>query len=87
MALYLENFNLEFFLEDEDTLTGLMAHIAEKGKGITGYYGLPYFNMHYGDVQIILRTDYSDGGEHLEVISADPPVRISPLPSFMRLLT
>lgn len=71
MALYLENFDLDFFREDEDMLMGLMGHVAKEGKGITGYYGLPYLNLHYGDVQMILRTDHREDGEGLEVQGLD----------------
>ena len=71
MALYLENFDLDFFREDDNTFMGLMTHVAKEGIGITGYYGLPYFNLHYGDVQMILRTDHREGGDGLEVRGLD----------------
>lgn len=71
MPLFLENFDLGFLRESEEIIGGLMRHIAQEGKPIVGYYGLPYFNLHYGDVQLILRTAHSKGGSGLEIIDMD----------------
>ena len=56
MPVFLENYGMEFFCENEDNYMGLMSLAAKEGKAIKGYYGLPYFNKHFGDAQIILRT-------------------------------
>ncbi len=71
MALYLENFGLGFFEEDDNTLMGLIAHTVKDGKGITGYYGLPYLNLHLGAVQMIARTGHREEGDGLEVQGLD----------------
>ena len=71
MALYLENFGLGFMGESEESAMGLLAHVAREGKGIRGYYGLPYFNLHYGDVQMILRTKRREDGDGLETVELD----------------
>lgn len=75
MALYLENYGLGFIAEDEKTINGFMAQIAKEGEAITGYYGLPYLNHHYGDVQTILRTDYREEGDGLTVTGLDTHAR------------
>ena len=70
MPVYLENLNLGFFRESEDSYMSLMGFIASEGKGISGYYNLPYFNLHFGSAQMILRTSRktSDTGDenHLQ---------------------
>jgi len=71
MPLYMENFGLEVFTEKDESFSGLIAHSAQNGVAITGYYGLPYFNQHYGSVQIILRTKPRDGEEGLELSGVD----------------
>ena len=71
MAQFLENFGLDFFTEEEETFTNLMKFVASEGKPITGYYGLPYFNHHFGEVQIILNTEHNDSGEGLSVTGLD----------------
>ncbi len=71
MPLFLENFDLGFLRGSEETFGGFMRHIAQKGKAIVGYYGLPYFNLHYGDVQMILRTARQEDGSGLEVVDMD----------------
>ena len=71
MPLYMENFGLEVFTENDESMSGLIAHSAQNGVAITGYYGLPYFNQHYGSVQIILRTKPREGEESLELSGVD----------------
>ncbi len=71
MPLYLENFGLGVFTETDESMSGLIAHSAQNGVPITGYYGLPYFNQHYGSVQIILRTKQREGEEGLELSGVD----------------
>ena len=71
MALYLKNFNLDFLAGDEDTFMGFVSLAAKEGKGITGYYGLPYINQHFGDVQMILRLGHRENGEGYEVQGVD----------------
>lgn len=67
MALYLENLGLDFLREDEDTFGGFIYDCANTGEAITGYYGLPYINKHYGFVQIIVQLVYQEDGKSLMV--------------------
>lgn len=63
MANMLENYGLAFFAENEESLLGLMAHIAEQGKAVAGYYGSPYLFHPMGDVEFWIRTEKRpDGG-------------------------
>ena len=71
MPLFMENFGLDFLTENEDTIRGLMADVAEKARPIMGYYGLPYLNHEYGDVQIILHTERRPEDGVLEVVGMD----------------
>ena len=64
MPNFLDNFGLESFNEDEDSLMGLLGHVVKEGKGITGYYGIPYLNTHLGDVQVIARIKRNDEGNY-----------------------
>lgn len=56
MPAYFENLNMEYFTESEDAYASLMGVVASEGKGLWGYYNLPYINMHFGNAQVILRT-------------------------------
>ena len=56
MGNYLYALNLDFLEEEENTIKGLVGHVLQEGKAVTGYYGLPYFNMHFGGTQIIDRV-------------------------------
>ena len=71
MPLYLNCHGLGFFQDDEETFGNLLKFVAHEGKGITGYYGLPYLNLHFGDPQMVLRTDYSEDKKSLEVKGLD----------------
>ena len=64
MPNFLDNFGLESFNEDEDSLMGLLGHVVKEGKGINGYYGIPYLNTHLGDVQVIARIKRNDEGNY-----------------------
>jgi len=70
MACYFENFGLDFLNESEDTLSALVKCVLSEGKAITGYSGLPYFNRHFGDVQVIARVGKREDGT-LEVTGLD----------------
>ena len=71
MPLFLENFDLEFLRESEETIGGVMRDVAQRGKPIVGYYAAPYFNLHYGDVQMILRTNHRQNNEGFEILGMD----------------
>lgn len=71
MAEFMEHFGLDFLVETEDQVRGLWGYIAQEGKAITGYYGFPYLNQHFGDVQLILRTIRNDEEKSLEVVGMD----------------
>ncbi len=66
MPLYLENLNMGYFRESEDSYGSLMGITASEGKGIYGYYNLPYLNKHFGSVQIILRTGYREQSNEVD---------------------
>lgn len=68
---YLNNFALEGFLEDEGSLSTLVGMALNDGKEIVGYYGLPYINAHYGEVQLIVQTDYIEDREQLSAVRLD----------------
>lgn len=71
MANFIDNLGLGFLVDDEESVKALVGIIAEEGKGITGYYGLPYFNKHFGDAQFIMRTSRSEKENHLEMAGID----------------
>ena len=57
MAQCFENFNLGFLGEDEENYVVLMAGVSIEGAKIVGYYGLPYYNRHFGQVQMVVKTE------------------------------
>ena len=75
MPLYLESFGLDFLNENEESFRGMVAQAAEEGEPIVGYYGLPYFNHHYGKVQFILRTKKRDADDGYELTGIDSHAR------------
>lgn len=66
MPLYLENLNMGFFRESEESYGSLMGIAASEGKSIYGYYNLPYLNKHFGSIQIILRTGYREQSDEVD---------------------
>ena len=48
MANLLESYGLEFFEENDETMTGLVGYVVSKGKAISSYYGAPYLYMPVG---------------------------------------
>lgn len=71
MANFMEHLGLDFLVETEDQVRGLWGYIAQEGKSITGYYGYPYLNQHFGDAQLILRTIRNDEEKRIEVVGMD----------------
>ena len=71
MAEFLKNFGLEFLAEEEKTFMGMVGMAVQEGVAIKGYYGLPYLNKHFGDVQIVVRADWKDGKENMQVVGVD----------------
>lgn len=71
MANFMEHLGLDFLVETEDQVRGLWGYIAQEGKAITGYYGYPYLNQHFGDAQLILRTIRNDEEKRIEVVGMD----------------
>ena len=70
MANLLENYGLEFFVEDEDAMMGFVAHNTKNGKAIPGYYdGLYLFNP-MGSVEFWVKTERDEDGK-LEVTGFD----------------
>ena len=71
MANFMEHLGLDFLTETEEQVRGLWGYIAQEGKAITGYYGFPYLNQHFGDAQLILRTIRNDEEKRIEVMGMD----------------
>ena len=74
MAFFLENYGLAELSESEEAVQGLMRQVAQEGSPIAGYYNEPYFNLHYGDVQMVLRTEKMVDGGGLHVTGIDAHV-------------
>ena len=70
MANMLENFGLDFFEEDENTLMGFIGYLAQEGKGITGYYGTPYLFKSMGNPEFWVKTERNEENK-LEVTGVD----------------
>lgn len=62
MANKLENFGLEGFVEEEESLMGLIGYVIEKGSAVASYYGTPYFFKAAGDVDFYLGTNLREDG-------------------------
>lgn len=71
MASFIENLGLGFLIENEESAMGLASIIAEQGKAINGYYGLPYINKHFGDIQFIMRTRWNSDTDRFEMSGID----------------
>ena len=69
MALYLEPLGLGWAKEDEDTFVKLVHLAAERAKGIKGYYGIPYLNAHFGNVQMIMQLKENENGYEMTELS------------------
>lgn len=70
MANMLENFGLDFFEEDENTLIGFLGYLAQEGKGITGYYNVPYLFKSMGDSEFWVKTEKNED-DKLQVTGFD----------------
>lgn len=62
MANMLENYGLEAFAEDEDSMMGFVAYNAKKGKAIPGYYDGSYFYNPMGSVEFWVKTERAENG-------------------------
>ena len=62
MANMLENYGLEAFAEDEDSMMGFVAYNAENGKEIPGYYDGSYFFNPMGSVEFWIKTERTSNG-------------------------
>lgn len=71
MPLFLNNFGLGFFKKSQEAFFRIRRDIVEEGRAIRGYYGVPYFNKRYGDVQMILRTVFREEKDCLEITGMD----------------
>ncbi|MBQ7864205.1 MAG: hypothetical protein IJ353_07060 [Lachnospiraceae bacterium] len=70
MANMLENYGLEAFAEDEDSMMGFVAYNAKNGKAIPGYYDGPYFYNPMGSVEFWVKTERAEN-ENLQVTGFD----------------
>ncbi len=61
MGNFLNELGLDLFNEDADAARGLIAHTCQNGKVVTGYYGLPYINQHFREIQIVARIGNGEG--------------------------
>lgn len=71
MANYMKHLGLDFLMETEEDVRSLWGYIAQEGTAITGYYGSPYLNLHFGDAQLILRTIRNEDERRFEVAGMD----------------
>lgn len=62
MANMLENFGLDFFNEDEESLMGLVGYATQEGKAITGYSGTPYLFKPMGNAELWVKTGKKEDG-------------------------
>lgn len=67
----LYDYNLGFFAENENALFNLLGKAAHEGKAIVGYYGCPYINTHFGNVQFILHTQIKPEGKEIRISTWD----------------
>lgn len=54
MGEFIENYNLDCFTENDDSLFSLFCHIAVNGKEYHGYNDTTYFYNSYGDVEFMV---------------------------------
>ncbi len=62
MANMLENYGLEAFSEDEDSMMAFVAYNAKNGKAIPGYYDGSYFYNPMGSVEFWVKTERASNG-------------------------
>ena len=60
MPNFIEHLGVSFLADTNKKATALFDYIEQEGTAITGYYGIPYLNMHFGNVQLILHTVRKD---------------------------
>lgn len=70
MANRLENFGLEMWKEDEESIRNFIMYNAKEGKPITGYYDAPYFFHPMGSVEFWVKTEQDEEG-HLNIVGFD----------------
>ncbi len=51
MATMFENFGLDVFTEEEESLRGLIGMVIKEGKAVASYYGTPYFFKSMGNAE------------------------------------
>ena len=71
MANYIENLGLGFGGDSDDSYANLVRYVAQEGKCIFGYYGLPYINLHFGDCQMIARVVHNQEKDINELTGMD----------------
>ena len=67
---YIENFGLDFLLDDENG-EAFISTVLSEGKPIIGYYGRPYVNAEYGWPQFIVRTDVNEEANTFTISGID----------------
>lgn len=71
---FIENFGLEFLMEDDESAMALCRAVCAEGKAIVGYYGYPYINREFGWPQFIVRTKLSEEDKRIVVTGMDTHV-------------
>ncbi len=61
MPMFLENFGIDFFRDDEETFNSLLGYLTQNGKEITGYYGYPSLFNKQGDIGMYIKIAEEDG--------------------------
>ncbi len=63
MANLFESYGLEFFEENDETMTGLVGYVASNGKAFSSYYGAPYLYMPVGAPEFWLGSEKDEEGK------------------------
>ena len=63
MSQFFHNVGLQEVFESEQALDYIVSETFSEGSVILGYYGYPYINHHFGDVQVVLRTELKEETE------------------------
>lgn len=71
MANYLDLLGFGSIATDEEQFQNFLLYVLDNGDPITNYYGFPYINYHFGDIQIVCRSGRSQEANRLEFRGID----------------
>ncbi len=64
MANMMDNYGLEFLVDNEESAMNFIRFITGEGKAITGYYGIPYLFTPMGDSEFWVNIEKNTDGEN-----------------------